>query len=248
MSTQASSKTIGIVGGLGPWTGLDLHRRVLAATPAEEDQDHLSIVHLARPRAIGNRNAFLLGDSPVNPGEAIAAVVEDLLRCGAELIAIPCITAHAAPIIAPVEACLARHPSAARIDLRTLLEAELLAAHAQGARRCAVLCTVGSRQAQVFEDLARPTGLELAFPTAPIQARVQSLINAIKADGSPTWDEAGETRQAIVDDMREQGCDAVLLGCTELPLPHLPIEGAHVIDPNASLAAALYQAATPKPS
>jgi aspartate racemase len=52
---------IGIVGGVGPYAGLDLLRKVYDNTVAGKDQDHLDVVMISVPAAIPDRTAYLLG-------------------------------------------------------------------------------------------------------------------------------------------------------------------------------------------
>ena len=54
-------RTIGIVGGLGPYAGYDLVRKIFRWTRASRDQDHLPLMLHSFPGWIPERPAFLLG-------------------------------------------------------------------------------------------------------------------------------------------------------------------------------------------
>lgn len=41
---RTNKKVIGIIGGMGPAATIELFRRIISLTPAEQDQDHLQIV------------------------------------------------------------------------------------------------------------------------------------------------------------------------------------------------------------
>ena len=44
---MSKMKTIGIIGGMGPMATVDLMKKVILATDAREDQDHiLSLIHI----------------------------------------------------------------------------------------------------------------------------------------------------------------------------------------------------------
>ena len=76
---------IGIVGGVGPYAGLDLQQKILEQTKATADQDHLGIISWSEPGIIPDRTAFLLGETPLNPalpGATLAAWVRPLYGDG----------------------------------------------------------------------------------------------------------------------------------------------------------------------
>src|SRR5688572_19505545 len=89
---------IGIAGGAGPFAGLDLLRKVMEETVADKDQEHVSVIMISRPEIISDRTEFLVGREKLNPAFAIAGIMLDLERAGANIAAIPCNTAHARPI------------------------------------------------------------------------------------------------------------------------------------------------------
>ena len=57
------SKTIGVIGGMGPAATADLFSKLLAATGAERDQDHFRILIDNNPR-LPDRNAAIAGRVP----------------------------------------------------------------------------------------------------------------------------------------------------------------------------------------
>ena len=93
---------IGIVGGMGPYAGLDLFNKILNQTGSECDQDHLPISMLSSPHTIPDRTDFILGNSDVNPAIAISNIICTLYNQGARVIGMPCNTAHAEPIFSEI--------------------------------------------------------------------------------------------------------------------------------------------------
>ena len=69
----------------------------------------------------------------------------------------------------------------------------------------------------------------------------------IKAHSSPVTQEARSEVLLAVRELVERGAQAVILGCTELPLavPESAFEGTPLIDPARMLARALVRAADP---
>jgi len=91
-------KIIGIVGGVGPYAGVDLVTKILNLKKAVKDQDHLPLALMSLPGLIHDRTAFLLGETDVNPAYAISRIIMKLRQVGADVVGIPCNTAHAPSI------------------------------------------------------------------------------------------------------------------------------------------------------
>ncbi|MGB4554610.1 MAG: amino acid racemase, partial [bacterium] len=85
-------KVIGILGGMGPEATADLFLKIIRATPAEKDQDHLRVIIDNNPQ-IPDRTAaiFSQGDDPL---PLLVETAKNLARAGADFIVIPCNTAH----------------------------------------------------------------------------------------------------------------------------------------------------------
>ncbi|MBT8073778.1 MAG: aspartate racemase, partial [Xanthomonadales bacterium] len=83
---------IGIVGGVGPYAGLDLVRNIFDQTLARTDQEHLDVVMLSMPSSITDRTEYLIGQNGENPGLGIADVIKRLEAAGATVAGIPCNT------------------------------------------------------------------------------------------------------------------------------------------------------------
>ena len=53
-------KTVGVIGGMGPEATVDLMRRVLRATPAKDDVDHIRMVVDNNPKVPSRMRSPLL--------------------------------------------------------------------------------------------------------------------------------------------------------------------------------------------
>ena len=53
-------KTVGVLGGMGPAATIDFFARIVAATPAARDQDHLHLIIDNNPQ-VPDRNAAIAG-------------------------------------------------------------------------------------------------------------------------------------------------------------------------------------------
>ena len=87
-----SEKTIGILGGMGPEATIDLYYRIIKATPACKDQDHIKTIIYSNPKIPDRTKAILSeGRSPLPELLSTASAIK---RAGADFIIIPCNTAH----------------------------------------------------------------------------------------------------------------------------------------------------------
>ena len=85
-------KIIGIVGGMGPEATADLFMKIIKATPAEKDQDHLRVI-IDNNTNIPDRTKAILGQG-VSPVTEIKSTVSKLMHAGADILVMPCNTAH----------------------------------------------------------------------------------------------------------------------------------------------------------
>ena len=85
-------KTVGIIGGMGPVTTIDLMRRVVDLTPAENEQDNIRMLVDNRPE-IPDRIEFVDGYG-ASPAPYLIDSAKLLEKWGADFIAIACNTAH----------------------------------------------------------------------------------------------------------------------------------------------------------
>lgn len=239
---------IGIVGGIGPLAGADLYRKIVENTAANTDQEHLPVLLASLPGEIAGRPEFLLGQSAVNPGPAIARVILLLERAGAQLIGIACNTAHAPLIFDAMLAQLEANRSRARIVHLIDETMRVLRAHPLGIRRVGVLSTSGSYRTGLFQNQLRAAGLEpVLLEFERHDALVQDAISAIKIEGADPGPRAiGQLNDAIAE-LQNLGAQAILLGCTELGMieDRLDFRGLPAVNPSTILARALIEQSRP---
>lgn len=70
----------------------DLFRRIIRATPAKRDQDHIRVIIDSNPK-IPDKTAAIMGEGP-RPLPEMTRTAKNLEKAGADLIVIPCNTAH----------------------------------------------------------------------------------------------------------------------------------------------------------
>lgn len=242
---------IGIVGGVGPLAGLDVFKKIIQETDVQNDQDHLPVLLMSYPHLIVDRTEYLLQKVDTNPAYALANIIEQLANSGAQVVAIPCNTAHAPAIFSVVEAQLkAKDVKIKLLHLvkQTVKHIKLTAPEA----RVAVLSTTGTRNTGLYKNLLVAAGLTVLEPSAECQHRIHEAIYdktyGIKAFSSPVKAKALTELKHCMDLLLEEGATHFILGCTELPLafPENDYKEIPLIDPNRIIARALINEIDPK--
>jgi len=226
---------LGVAGGVGPAATVDFLHKVVRNTPAARDQDHIKVIVEQNPQ-IPDRTEHLTGHG-VDPTLALYATCRKLEESGADLIAIPCHTAHA--FIAPIEARL-------RVPIVNMMRVTVdhLRATFPGLTRVGVLATDGTIASGVYRNALEAHGMMQIVPPLAMQARVMNAIygsHGIKAGF--TSGECADDIVAAVESLLMQDVDVILLACTELPLlfPDAMTvtragRTAHLVDPTEVLA------------
>lgn len=243
---------IGVIGGMGPYAGLDLVRKIFDATTAQADQDHLPVALLSCSGALPDRSRFLDGCSDENPAEAIAEVALRLSAMGAVVAGMPCNTAHAPAIFDPVLATLEARGCPLRLLHMIDVAVEAVGARTSGLQRIGVLSTAAVHRLGLYRTRLEAAGLEPVLPEADVQERLVSPaiydpVWGIKAQSHPVTPQARQCLIEAIDHLARRGAEAVILGCTELPLavPEPRLGALTVIDPTAALARALIRETYP---
>jgi aspartate racemase len=218
MSTP--EKTVGIIGGMGPEATVEFMRRLVAAIPARDDSDHLHVIADNNPK-IPSRIAAILEGGGEDPTPVLVAMARKLEAMGAELLTIPCNTAHY------------YHPAIAEaVGIPVLdmigLAVERLDALAPRPKQIGMLASPAVLRVGLFDKRLAEAGYELTPIDRDTEDRLLEIIKAVKAGGaSPAH---LRTYEAIARKLKENGTDAFLVACSELSLLPAPDIGSPVID------------------
>lgn len=200
-----NTKTVGVIGGMGPAATVHFMGRVLALTPARTDQDHLRLI-VDNNSGVLDRNAAVAGSGP-SPAPVLVAMARGLQRAGAEMLVMPCNTAHAfaGAIVA-----------ASDLPFIDLIEAASDEAVSHHASRVGVLAADGCVQAGLYQHALARRHVAPILLDPRAQARFMSLLYDIKAgDRGP---DVCAGMKALAGELVGAGAQAVVAGCTEVPL------------------------------
>ncbi len=250
MQQPDNEKLIGIIGGVGPYAGLDLTQKLFAHTLATRDQHHLAVILSSQPARISDRTAYLSQPQSIaNPGMALGKIGIELCRAGAVVLGIPCNTAHAPSIFSVVKAQLQSFGE--HCELVNMIEAtfkNILAAHPQ-IKTLGLLATKGTHAAQVYEQTAQAFGLNIISPSSAekdaVHAAIYDTRYGIKAV-SPVTEQATSVLKTTAGTLINNGAEAIIMGCTEIPLAMATSSlSVPKIDPTEVLARTLITRAAP---
>jgi len=226
-------RIIGILGGMGPQATIDLYQKVLNCTPATTDQEHLQVLIWSDPHIPDRTAAILYGGR--DPRPALCAGAAKLVRGGAEVIGIPCNTAHY--YLDAIRQAAEGIPVLDMIELAAKSARDLLGANAV----VAVTATRGTLATGLYNSALLRYGLKPLVPSPVEQEIIDSLIFGPRGVKAGFVDEANcMGYQDICLGLLRSGAQAVVAACTELPLLAGPASTLlPIIDPTSVLAEAL---------
>ena len=231
-NTDRTRKVVGILGGMGPRATLDLFQKIIDLTPAERDQDHLHVLIDSNPQ-VPDRTAYLLGRGQ-SPLPWLLESAHRLERAGADLLCMPCNTAH--HFVEQLRSQLA-------IPLISIIEAtrQAICERYPQTRRIGLLATRGTFDAGVYHRVLCPAGFEIVPLEESLKDQVMGVIYAVKA--GQLQEQVGPFA-SCVERFREAGAEILIAGCTEIPLllPYSQLD-LPVVDATRELAENVVRAA-----
>ena len=201
------SRIVGVLGGMGPDATVDFMSKVIAATRADRDQDHAHMIVDHNP-TVPNRQAAILNGGE-DPGLALAAMAARLERAGADFLVIPCNAAH---VFRDSVTAVTGIPLLSIIDVTIAAVAE----QCPGAKSVGVLATDGCLGANVYQDAMARQGIEAILPVDQELREFMQLVGRIK--GGYQGDTVASKMAGIANALVGRGAQAVIAGCTEIPL------------------------------
>ncbi len=198
---------IGILGGMGPEATLDLYRHIINLTPASKDQDHIRVLIYSNPK-IPDRTLAISGkgESPLN---ALIDSAKRLEASGAGIIAMPCNASHY---------YLPEIQQAIRIPIINMVEevCRKLRRSLPEAKAAGLIATSGTIYSRVYHKALAAEGISVLTPNEKEQIETQAAIARVKAGIHSAA--ARDKFHSIGEKLVQAGAEAVILGCTEIPL------------------------------
>jgi len=210
-------KVAGIIGGMGPEATVDLMARVIKATPATDDADHIRMIVDNNPKIPSRIKAIIegTGESPV---ACLTKMARNLAAMGADFLAMPCNTAHAY-----------YHEICTAVEIPVLNMIELTAEtviHGPPALQTAgLLASTAVVMTGLYEKCFEKKGVRVVYPASAGQEKLMAAIRKIKT--GRYGDGEKETVRTIAGELVAGKADALIIACTELSIltPAVQMEG-----------------------
>lgn len=203
---------LGILGGLGPMASAYFYELICAHTKASCDQEHIDII-LSSRASTPDRTAFITGASDESP---LPYMIEDAKRLeiyGADVIVIPCNTAHY--FVEEVRENVS-------VTVPSIIEETSEHLKNAGCKKAGIMATAGTVTSGSYQEQLEKRGLSWAVPDSTHQQYLHELIyDDVKSGKDPDI----EKFYKVVNHLTDMGCDRLILGCTELSLINRAIGG-----------------------
>ena len=222
-------KVLGVLGGVGPLATIYFADLVIKMTQADTDQEHIAMVILNHS-SIPDRTEYILDKSKPNPLPVMIRDAKVLEEDDCDYIVIPCNTAHY---------FYEEIQKSVSVPIINILEETVKYCEktVPNIKKIGVLATDGTIKSNAYQNIIEKHSLECAVPSAEDQKSLMNIIyNQVKAGKEVDIFEF----QRIIGELKKQGCDAVVLGCTELSIikKDFDISRADIVDSMECLARA----------
>lgn len=203
---EGKEQVVGIIGGMGPEATVDLMQRIIAATPAADDVDHIRVLVDNNPKVPSRIKALIEGNGE-SPAPCMVSMAKGLVQQGADFLVIPCNTAHH------------YYPDvAAAVDVPVLNLVELTAEHVKNAqpniKRIGLLASTALQIIHLYEPWFAKHDIQVVYPAPEHQEKVMAFIRAVKAN-KQTPEQLIDYHRAA-ENLASQGAECLVVACTEL--------------------------------
>ena len=200
-----SSPLLGILGGLGPMSTFYFCEMLTSHTKATGDADHIDMLISSRA-STPDRTAYILGKSSESPLPIMQEEARRLTKAGADLLVIPCNTAHY---------FYDGLTEISTVPILNIIEETVQYLKKRNIKAFGLLATEGTVKSESYHRLCKKHGIQCLTPSEADQKKVSEIIyDAIKQNKSVDLC----AFQKISKSLLERGCECLVLGCTELSL------------------------------
>ena len=202
-------KRLGVLGGMGPAASAEFMVRLVAQTPAKQDQDHIPTILWSDNTVPDRSTSMRNGDN--KPLPYLLAGIQGLVSAKCNLIVIPCNTAHL--WFNEMEKQASWHANIVHIVdsvADALRDVNVIDS------KIGVMGTQATVELGLYQYRLNKLGWECIVPTKlEMDTLVQPAIDLIKAN---CIKEAHPMLMTVIHSLIARGATAVVLGCTEIPL------------------------------
>ncbi|WP_147535505.1 aspartate/glutamate racemase family protein [Bacillus marasmi] len=222
-------KIVGIIGGMGPLATVDLMNKIIFYTPAKKDQDHIHVI-VDNYAQIPDRTTAIMGKG-TDPTPYMIEAAQRLENAGASFLVMACNTAHYYYDIIT---------NAVTIPILHMPSETALFLHKNGLKRVGLLATDGTINTYLYQRYCQTYGIDVIEPNEHMQQNVMDGIYAIKESD---LEKGRHLLSNVANALMESGAEAIIAGCTEIPIVLKSTRNVFIIDPTEILAKTIIEKA-----
>ncbi len=202
----APKKILGVLGGMGPAASAKFLELMAEKSPVKRDQEHPKIIMLSDPQ-IPDRGTAILKNGE-DPTEFIKEDLFKLTEWGADLLAVPCNTAHV---------FIEKFLDELTIPLISIVESTVKMASIKSTDGVWLLSTKATMKSGIYEKHAQKYNLPVYHVNEEISNKAQRIIEIVKANDK---EKAASLMKEITTELWHEKDLPILAACTELPLAY----------------------------
>jgi aspartate racemase len=201
------NKKVGIIGGVGPQATQFIYEKIIEFSQSKyearnnDDYPKILIESVPVPDFISDTGQIEIAK------KMLLESAQNLVKAGATKLCIGSNTVHI---------LLDDLRKSTTVEFLSMVELVAKKCASQGLRKVGILGTPVLLKSGIYEQELRKHGIDLVLPTAEEIAISDSIIRDVLA-GHKAYDKKQEYIKAL-NDLFHRGSEAIILGCTELPL------------------------------
>ncbi len=200
-----NEQVLGVL-GLSPYATIDFLRKLADETPANKDWEHLRVIIDLNTKIPSRGRALDLGEE--NPSTHIRDAILELKKRKADFVVIPCNTVHY---------FYKEITQELPVKVLNMIEenSRYIVNNFPKIRKVGILASKTTTNHGLYENFLNEHDISV-INLPHEQARITQIIEEVKV-GNDT-DRIKNESKILVEELVKQGAEAIILGCTELPL------------------------------
>lgn len=195
---------LGVLGGMGPLATVDFMQKIIAMSHAHNDQEHIPMLVHNVPQ-VPDRSACIL-QGMTDPFPALLAGLRKLEEGGATCAVIPCNTAHY---------WFEKLQQHSQVPMISILDCASEHIRRRGLKTIGLMATNATIQSEIYKQrIEKDNGVCLS-PSELNQLQLMQAIYDIKGNNLKT---GSRKMELVFRELLNEGAEAVILGCTEIPV------------------------------
>ena len=228
---SAQKAVCGIIGGMGPIAGVNLHQKIIQYTPnIKIDQNHLTVHHISQSNSISDRTRYLLSESNKkieNPSigayKSFQSLVKSIDEQDKVIIGVPCNTFHSSYIWIPFLQKIDTNPRENTYIINMIQETvDKINLSFPKSKKIGILCTNGTKNTHLYDNYFDKKNKEIVYLNSKLQTQLSKAIYnlnwGLKVKNNPVNPKVISVLHNCIRHLINKNAYLIILGCSELPL------------------------------